>query len=880
MSTHPPKRRLRLAATLTAAATFAAVLTPASLASAASQTVTVNFAQSTGAVRGGATGMLYGLSDPGVPSQAVVAGVRPRTITQMPEGGLQHPNGGAVTVSGTYFAAGGTDIYVNIQDEYPKWGYANAADPANTYPGQADYLAKLSTVVQKIKDSVPAAQLSRFVFTPFNEPDWIWYGDWNTRKAQFFADWSAAFTRIRQIIPNARIAGIGESQYNSGRIQDFLTYAKANNQLPQVFTWHELDNSDLADFRGHLSNYRAIEDTLGIADIPVNITEYAWRQDMGVPGRMIQWISMFESAKVDAQVAYWSYAGNLNDHAVQSNGGNGGWWAMKWYRDLTGNTVALTPPQLNAPGTLQGVAAVDTTKRIGTVIVGGGVNDIALQLNGLSSSTFGTSVDVRVSRASFSGQEGFASSPPVVLAQRINLSGGSGTITIPNTNAQNAYKVTIQPAGASVPTTNAPWSQVTEAESATLAGGAFAYTQSGDFSASGGADVGSLGSAAAQVTWSVTVPRNGTYALDVLYGTGERPTATDPSLKSGRHALYVDGALNQTVQYTSTLGYIYRGSTRAQIPLTAGTHSLSIRTSSDGGATALPGSNLALDRFDLTELAGSETSTYPAIEARTTGAVTVNPSVGAYGGRLTLPSGASAELFLAAAQSGYYNLRVDYATPGGTAAIGASLNGRSLAGLTSSGTGQRSSTVTVHLAKGIQQLVLSGPAGMTLDGVTLTRNTGADSNITTIQAEGSGVVRSTGVTVETPAAAYGSNVSGQFAGWLTAGRTLTVARPASTPAGQYNVMVSYANADKFTGHPYNTDVLTRTARITETGGSGQATGQFRHNYSYYSFWWQAVPIDLSTSSGSLVFSNPTGDAPNVDAFQIARLVTGVSNTAR
>ena len=880
MSSRPLNRRLRLAATLTAAATFAAVLAPASAASAAPQTVVVNFAQNTGAVRGGATGMLYGLSDAGVPSQAVVAGVRPRTITQMPEGGQQHPNGGAVTVANTYFAAGGTDIYVNIQDEYPKWGYANAADPANTYPGQADFLAKVTTVVQRIKDSVPASQLNRFVFTPFNEPDWIWYGNWSTRKAQFFADWSAAFTRIRQIIPNARIAGIGESQYNSGRIQDFLAYAKANNQLPQVFTWHELDNADLGTFRSHMANYRSIEDTLGIADIPVNITEYAWRGDMGVPGRMIQWLSMFESAKVDAQVAYWSYAGNLNDHAVQTNGGNGGWWAMKWYRDLTGNTVALTPPQLNVPGTLQGLAAVDSGKRIGTVIVGGGADDIVLQLNGLSSTTFGSSVDVRVSQAAFSGQEGFASTPPVVLAQRVNVSSGSTTITIPNTNAQNAYRVTIQPAGAVVPTTSGPWTQRTEAESATLAGGVTAYTQAGDFAASADRDLGNLGGAGARATWNVTVPRTGTYALDVLYGTGDRPTATDASVKSGRHALYVDGALNQIVQYTSTLGYLYRGSARAVISLTAGTHSLSLRTSADGGATSLPGSNMSLDRFDLTELASAANASYPAIEARTTGAVTVNPTQGNYGGRLTLPTGSTAEFFLAAAETGYYNLRVDYATPGGSATLGASLNGRNLAGLASTGTGQRSSTVTVHLAKGIQQLVLSGPAGMTLDGITLTRNAAADSGIATIQAEGSGVTRSSGVTVETAPAVYGSNASGQFAGWITAGRSLTIARPGSTPAGQYNVMVSYANADKFTGHPYNTDVLTRTARITETGGSGQATGQFRHNYSYYSFWWQAVSIDLSTSSGSLVFSNPTGDAPNIDAFQIARLVTGVSNTAR
>ncbi|GAA2903671.1 hypothetical protein GCM10020220_111100 [Nonomuraea rubra] len=36
---------------------------------------------------------------------------------------------------------------------------------------------------------------------------------------------------------------------------------------------------------------------------------------MSVPGQLVQWISMFEDTKVDADMAYWTYAGNLDDHA-------------------------------------------------------------------------------------------------------------------------------------------------------------------------------------------------------------------------------------------------------------------------------------------------------------------------------------------------------------------------------------------------------------------------------------------------------------------------------------------------------------------------------------------------------------------------------------
>ena len=134
--------------------------------------------------------------------------------------------------------------------------------------------------------------------------------------------------------------------------------------MPDVFIWHELGTSNLATFRGHHDAYEALLKQLAIAPIPVNITEYGMLRDMSVPGQLVQWISMFESEKVDAQTAFWNYAGNLSDNSSRNNGANGGWWMFDWYGALAGSeTATVTPPHLNTPDSPQGLAALDTAKR-------------------------------------------------------------------------------------------------------------------------------------------------------------------------------------------------------------------------------------------------------------------------------------------------------------------------------------------------------------------------------------------------------------------------------------------------------------------------------------------------------------------------------------
>ncbi|MEQ4722171.1 hypothetical protein [Nonomuraea sp. B19D2] len=861
-----PVRRAHVAGAVAALAASAVTAAPADAATAP-DVVTVDFAQPTGPVHGGATGMLYGLSDPGVPGDALLAGARPRTVAQKAPDGDQHPNGDALVIADDLLAAGGEEIVIYMQDVYSQWPYENR--------GIDDYLAKVDTMVRKVVRERPQDK-DKFVWVPFNEPDGIWYQDWAAVKEQFFSDWKAVFERIRSIDPDAKIVGPNEANYNPGRLRDFLTWAKDakcgdGNCLPDIMSWHELSRSRLADYRGHYEHYRQMERDLGIGPLPINIDEYGNRRDMSVPGQMIQWISLFEDTKVDADMAYWTYAGNLDDHAVRTRQANGGWWLLKWYADLTGQTVKAVPPQLNVADTVQAVAAIDEFARRGTILVGGGSEPVRLDISGLAPGVFGEQVDVLVSRTTWSGYEGDARQPPVIAAGRVAVSGGKLQVDLPGGDVMAAYRVTIVPAGGDAPEPDAPWALSVEAESATLdSAQAFAQDTTADpqlYATSGKRDVGAMNKVDSAVTFPVTVPRDGRYRLGIYQGANKAP---------GRHALFVDGTLNQIVQYSANLGWTYRGRTDVELRLTAGTHQLSLRTSADG-TNLLPGSDITLDKFDLTEAGAAERATYPADEARLSGGARITRQ--GKGPAIALGGGARAMFFIAASEYGYYDLELSYRARG-TGDLRVLVDGREIPGLRAPRPGEASSRARLYLPAGISKVEVGGPAGMELRGLTTVRAEQADTAVHRVEAE-QAPRAGTAQVVDVPATS-GSNASGKaYVGYVGngAGNTVTLPRPDGSGPGEYVLTVHYANADRNTGHAYNTDVISRFLDITETGGA-TTRGVFRHNYAWDNFWPQATPITLTTEKGALVLGNAKAYGPNIDRLELARLVLEVDNKPR
>ncbi|MFJ6674893.1 hypothetical protein ACIQMJ_27650 [Actinosynnema sp. NPDC091369] len=834
-----------------------------SATAAATETLRVDLGSPTGAFHGGATGILYGLGDPGVPSHDLIAGMRPRTVSQKAPGGEQHPNGDALEVADGFFAAGGTDLHVYAQDVYSGWPYQDL--------GIDDYVARLRPQLEAV---AARPDRDRFAWTIFNEPDWIWYGDWAAGKDRFLADWTRVYRVVKSVLPDARITGPGETRYRHDHLRDLLTHAKAHDVLPDIVTWHELGPDSLTTYREHHRDYRALERELGIEPRPITVNEYSNRRDTSVPGRLVQWIAMLEETKVDGQMAFWTMAGNLSDHAVRASRANGGWWLTKWYADLSGDTVRVTPPRPSTRDTVQGLAALDRDDAKATVLLGGTANPVDVAVTGLDRRVFGDHVDVRVSKTTWSGYEGDAGQPPVIAAARVRVVGGRATIAVPGGDPLAAYQVVITRAGLGAPpAADAPWQAGYEAESGavehavvvTQDDGSGSHDMAQRYTTSGGKDVGFMQDPGSRVTVDVDVPRDGTYRLGVFYGT-------DGFV--GRQALYVDDAHVADLTFPATLDRVYRGRLDTPVTLAAGRHRVSLRTSGPGGFLGAP-SDVTLDRFDLTEVTGPERAVYPLTEARRSGG-TVDR--GARALRLAVPGavvlgpGDAVTTYVSAAEDGYYALSTTW-LGAGRDALGLALSGRRVDDLTTDRAGTWSGRVTAHLKAGVTEVVLSnqGRTPLVLGTLTSVRDAASDRRAVRVEAE---VGRLDGGAVVVPGP-WASG--GEYVGRLGHGGTLTVPRPAGFGAGRYNLTVAYAQAEKNTGHPYNTDTITRTLVATEEGGRA-TSAPYRHNYTWDGFWPETSPLDLVTEDGALTFGNPAAWGPNVDWVQLAPLVVASSVT--
>ncbi|PRY69493.1 hypothetical protein B0I08_102167 [Glaciihabitans tibetensis] len=867
----------------------------------------VDFSAPTGDFRGGATGTLYGFGDEGAPTQAVINGAHITNTSQKAPYGTQHPSGDSLKVEDGFFDKHGEDMYIYTQDYYPDWAYNGGVRPGDTrtynqadgtYTSQPngtwDYLEVVEFVTEAVATS--SSSPADYVHIPFNEPDaGNWYANWATMKNTFLADWEAVYTTIQEVyerhgLGHARIGGPGDAAYRSARTGDILTFAQSTGTLPDIMIWHELGIDNLATFRSHLDDYRGLETARGIDPIAVNITEFGMLRDMGTPGQLIQWLAMFEDEKVDAQTAYWNYAGNLSDNSARTNSANGGWWMFKWYGDLEGSeTVAVTPPQLNVADTLQGIAAVDTINKRATVLYGGtDESSVGLDLSGIDTAVFGDMVDVEVREATLSGAEGLQGTPRVVLAlDDVALSNGTLNISVPSYDRYAAYQVIITPQLDRAVVADPVWSASIEAEDTALTS-ATADTQdplSGGgwkFLASHGRDVGSFNRASSKADWTVTVPRDGTYRFQVIGATPGVP---------GRHALFVDGAHNQTVQYTADLAltatqkWQYRGSSEVSVNLTAGEHLLSLRAS-ENGTQVLPNSDITLDKFVLTDITDGEPTTYPASTLRYYGGAAVDfDTEGARGYGSVRGSDQRIDVYADAWQSGYYDVAVDYRTSKAST-ITVSVNGRDVTTLEASGGNGWRSTARLHLTQGINEIELRSKKGALIKQVTTTRIASADTAAVTVEAEnatlrGAAAVASIG-------SSTGTNVSGgRYVGYVGNGaaNTLEIERAAGiNTAGAYNVTVAYSNAELSGAHDYNPQVVDRRIDVSEgavsEGGVAGSAGSayFRYTYSWNSFWERTIPVTLTTATDPLVFGNTTAYTPNIDRVTIAPVVLGTPTT--
>lgn len=926
----------------------------------AAQTLNVDYKTITGDFHGGASGMLYGLGDEGSPTDAILDGARVQVTSQKPADGLQHPSADVIAVEKQFFSNGGQQLVVNLQDWYPDWAYNGGkrpgdtrnykldVDPNNsaygTYTdsspnGRWDFDEVIETVMNKILANT--SHPDDIVFMPFNEPDGgNWYASGDNAGAaiykQFLTDWNEEYATIQKVwnqyktgerkningikptADHALVAGPGDSVWRPNRTKALLSSAKQNNTLPDVVVWHELGSGSLKSYRNHYNQYRGFEKELGISARAINISEFGELRDMSVPGQLVQWMSMFEDTKVQAQTAYWNYAGNLNDNMSRANSANGGWWMYKWYGDLRGTqTAKVTSEHPDSIDTLQGIAAIDKTNRKATVLYGG-ANDstkigadipVKIHLSGLDNTVFTDRVDVQVRENVYTGPDGVAATPRVVnVLNDQKLVDGSLDVTTTSTDRYAGYQLVVTPhqdvQTAVDDANNGRSLEMIEAENTQLSGGATAYSKSdntgswGNFMFSGNADVGNFKNGA-KMTWSVNVPADGSYRLQLL---------TAPAGFPGTNKVSVDGKDAGTLNIPAELAlkdaakWKYRGSAEIVLQnLTKGKHDITVEASNLDNET---------DKLLLYQVSSGHGSpvdqvTYPASDMRLSDGANLSYQGNGTNGFANL-NGGSVDVFAHAWEAGYQDVTVTYN------AVKASqmrlrLNGQQIATITAAADGLQSSTIRVAMSEGINQLTLGGINGEFIKSITTARTAESDALGIPIQAEDTKL--SGGATIQKDESSnaegksFVSGLGNQFvtnqSGKAGYGDQTRVEADANhvpsviqsnkgmmtvsgVPAGTYNMVVRFSNNAFIGSHSYNPQVADLGLQVRENGKE-IARGSFRYTYTDKHFMNRS--INVTTKGGDLTLGNwdeigsqkaavSWGVAPNIDSITLYPVTIG------
>lgn len=364
----------------------------------------------------------------------------------------------------------GVKQQIVVSDEYmwfglqTSWGWPGDA----AHGGMTAYQLldeKLDAILDYSLVNFPAASGWQVEWDLWNEPDNADF--WGRTQAQFFETWKHAYQRVRAKDTNAVIVGPSIAYFvtptsptRAGWLKSFLLYARDNNVLPNIVSWHEMVNPK--EIPAQVQMVRDFMATNGIAARPIDVNEYQGpgADLMQSPGNTVRFISNLERTDIRHAIrACWA------EDAAQTDGTTHGlapgridnimttspfqpralWYLYKAYSEMSGNMVPVTPG-----GFLSGLASVDPTAGKARILVG---NDgtqtftTKVTIGNLSQlADFSTTgrVRVRVREIPFSGLN--VLDAPTEISNAVVTPAG-GLLEVPlSVTSRGAYEITLETA--------------------------------------------------------------------------------------------------------------------------------------------------------------------------------------------------------------------------------------------------------------------------------------------------------------------------------------------------------------------------------------------------------------------------------------------------
>lgn len=782
-------------------------------------TLEVDASVSMGEVSSRAAGYLYGVAQNGVPDAAMVESIDVSSVSQKVIGGLQHPIGDVDEAAPVLDNCDYITVY--LQDSFDTWYYCwkeiGEMREAGTYDCENFVRERFHPLVtEKVTALKDKEYADRIVYCPYNEADnAVWFGTpsedgtWmmfdDAAKLRFYAAWKETYELIHSIDSDAVIGGPGYCDYDSYEIRHFLEWCKANGCLPDIMIYHELGDRSALYWQDHVDDYRQIEKDLGIAEMPIIVTEYGTMQECGAPADMLKYVVGIENSGVYGNVAYWRLANNLCDTAADNNSPNSNWWLFRWYADMEGdllkskvidvmhadfaNAIKYNFDRFHYSG-FTGIASMTQAKDKIDVICGGCDYSSGISFKNLGKTNLGRKVNVKIECVYFEGISGIVNSPITVCEYTATPIFGRLRVNIENPDPTAVYHVVITEAkngkddyyNSSLPVRY-------EFEEGILSG--YSYTYDSAYATTGQQSgmVGGLERDGDSVTVSFSVPESGYYDLSLIYGNSNDGKTPDDR-KDSQVLMTLDDKTEE-VSFPNTIKSEYTDKMTFRRYLEEGNHSITL---------AHKNGTFVVDSMLVSKCNDSEEITVLKDGDRTTEDNKSFLAIAPFDGCYAMNIGVDADFSVDGASS------------------------------------HTDGCSTVYLRKGLNYIDVSTAEDIEC-GITIVGGTCASFKAIASEMQ----LSDSAVFVE-------DHIEGISSEGGAAEFRVTVPK-----AGNYRMTVEYSNNDEGGVHSYNVDLIERYITV-ETGGEVQ-TLWCRNTYSWDTVKTATLNIELEAGENTVVFSN-------------------------
>lgn len=770
-----------------------------------------------------ATGFLYGLSEEGVPSKAMTESLDISSVSQKVVDGLQHPTGDISHVAPQLDECDYTVVY--LQDAYSTWYYCHDEIMEMRRNGTYDwkeflYESYFPIVKEKVEELKNAEYKDKLVYCIYNECDnAVWFGNYvdgnvhydDIGRQNFYEAWKMTYDYVKSLDSDAVIGGPGFCDYETTKMEGFMTYCRENDCVPEIMIYHELAWWSIYDWQMHVDDYRRIEDELGINDLPIVVTEYGEMQDCGNPGKMIHYITQIEESGTWGEMAYWRLANNLNDTAADDNSPNSNWWLYRKYAEMEGNLLktkvnSITDKSLYDDDwrvTYKGIASINEEKDEIKVIAAGSDNKRAVKITNLDETNLGSKVNVKIECVYYQGLTGIVSSPIVLRQYNIGTSFDKLNINIPGTDTDAVYFITVSPENKDaevIRNRNIPVRY--DFEDGKLLGKAYTYDSAYATTGDTAGMVGGFENDGDGVRILIFAKKSGTYNFDVIFGnSNDGATRDDRDFTKAIFSL--DGG-EKEISFPNTIKSEYTDLYPMQLELCAGLHTIEFKHLE--GTFVLDSALLSLYEEE------NEIS--------------------------LLPDGDKA--FLAVAPyDGYYDVYTDKAVNVTIDGAEASLDGET----------------AVYLRRGLNEIKVSENCEIAI------YKKDSQPEIKKITASD--------MTLSDTARLKADKYGNEYIEGISSEGGKASFKVTAPEDGTYRVTLSYANNLEGGYHAYNVDLIEAMLTVTANGESQDIFT--RNTYSRYTYKTMTFNLELSEgeneitlwNSGNVLFNNQVSYAPQI-----------------